>query len=169
MDDLGVPLFLETPIYLPQGRKRSLYSYRMQKWSNLTSIVSSGLKVAIGACVYVLYIYTYYKKNIYIYIYIYLHMLYVYMYMYIMYIYICKCICILALYEQLLHHTPVPWSIIISNEDFSGDPILASQLAVWVAQTTEPQPTTGVMVKNLVAMSLGGGILYTQGGPKKQL
>ena len=117
------------------------------------------------------YIYTYFISHIYIYIYmyIYLHMLYFYMYMYIMYIYICKCIRILALHEQLLHHTPVPWSIIISNEDFSGDPILASQLAVWVAQTTEPQPTTGVMVKNLVAMSLGGGILYTQGGPKKQL
>ena len=41
-------------------------------------------------------------------------------------------------------------------EDFSGDPILASQLAVWTAQTTHPEPTTGVMVKNLVAMCLGG-------------
>jgi len=42
----------------------------------------------------------------------------------------------------------------VRMNDFSGDPILASQLAVWTAQTTHPQPTTGVVVKNLVAMFL---------------
>jgi len=39
--------------------------------------------------------------------------------------------------------------------DYSDDPALASQLAVWVAQTTDAQtPTSDVHVKNLVAMHL---------------
>ncbi|CAE7554823.1 unnamed protein product, partial [Symbiodinium natans] len=43
----------------------------------------------------------------------------------------------------------------IRMNDYSGDPILASQLAVWVAQTRNEQvPTRNVQVKNLVAMFL---------------
>lgn len=42
----------------------------------------------------------------------------------------------------------------VRMNDYSDNPILASQLAVWVAQTTHDQPTSQVTVKNLVAMFL---------------
>ena len=44
----------------------------------------------------------------------------------------------------------------IHAQDYAGDPNLASQLAVWVAQTTDTgTPTRDVVVKNLVAMRPG--------------
>lgn len=43
----------------------------------------------------------------------------------------------------------------VRMNDYAGDPNLASQLAVWVAQTTDTgTPTRDVVVKNLVAMFL---------------
>lgn len=39
----------------------------------------------------------------------------------------------------------------IRLNDYASDPNLASQLAVWVAQTTHPEPTSNVKVKNLAA------------------
>ena len=39
----------------------------------------------------------------------------------------------------------------IRLNDYANDPNLASQLAVWVAQTTHPEPTSNVKVTNLAA------------------
>ena len=49
-------------------------------------------------------------------------------------------------------------------QDYASDPNLASQLAVWVAQTTDTgTPTRDVQVKNLVAMLPGSKLDHEDG------
>ena len=73
-------------------------------------------------------------------------------------IYIGNCLWHPGLFPHLMTGNGKPvTNVHIENvrmNDYSDNPILASQLAVWVAQTTHDQPTSQVTVKNLVAMFL---------------